>query len=123
MVTLSNRTIRRYAGIATNVAASTDIQIVIGDALLPVRIWRVKVKQTSGSAAAFTPRVFKAAGATVDSIDQEFVGTAATAASIFDAVAQADSVTDAAGKLYLRPTPNVGADNVYAYEVFIEIGR
>lgn len=123
MVTHSNRTIRRYAGIATSVTASSDVQIVIGDGTLPVRIWRVKVKQTGGSAATFTPRVFKAAGAAVDSIDQEFVGTSATAASIFDAVAQADTITDASGKLYLRPGPDAGADNVYAYEVFIEIGR
>jgi hypothetical protein len=95
----------------------------VSDRLTKIVIRRVKLKRTAGTGANFTPRIFKLSGAANGSIDQEFVGSATAVADLFDVVAEVYVFTDKNGKLYLQPSPDAGADNVFQYEVYFDIVR
>lgn len=115
--------VRLYSGTATNVAAGTDITVQVANEARPVRLFRVKVKHTGGTAANVTPAIYKVAGAALGSINQEFVGSRTAVASLFDVETLVDTTLDASGALYLRPTPDAGADNAIAWEVYVQIGQ
>jgi hypothetical protein len=106
-----------------NIASGTDITLQIGDARrIKLKLQRVKVRRLAGSAANFTPRVFSASGASNADIDQEFQGAATAVGSLFDSTdINAYCYTDTNGRLYLRPGPDAGADNQFAYQVYYEI--
>lgn len=115
--------VRRYSGSATNVGAATDITVQVANEARPVRLFRVKLKHTAGSAAHITPLILKAAAAAAGSINQEWAGSKTGVANLFDVETVVDTELDATGALYLRPVPDVGADNAISWELYIEIGQ
>jgi len=109
-------------GSVTSVGAATEIEIACGDSVKVVQLERVSSKHTAGSATTSTPRIHRVPGGTAGNIDMVFQGSATPIADLFDVEAQgAVSNTYENGKLYLLPTPNAGADNVYDYVVVYRV--
>lgn len=123
MSAVAPQPVSRLTGTTGVSGATTQTDLVVSDRLTKVIIKRVKLKRTAGTAANLTPRIFKVSGAANGSIDQEFVGTATAVADLFDVVAEVYVFTDKNGKLYLQPSPDAGADNVFQYEVYFDIVR
>lgn len=122
----------RKTGTSAVLAAGTDIVLQIGQDLgatntdeaqrVKVKIQRIKIKWISGTAATFTPSMFSETGAALADIEQEYLGALTAVAAIFDATnIQGYCYTDLRGRLYLRPTPNAGADNIFKYQVYYEV--
>lgn len=120
---MDNLRLSRVKGTSAALGAAGEITLQVSTATVKVVIRRVKIKHTVGTAANFTPLIGKASGFAASSIDQEFAGSATAVGSLFDVVAEAATYTDTAGKLYLRPTPDAGADNVFNYEVYYDVIR
>ena len=123
---------RKSGTSVATIAAGDDIVLQIGedlgasntkeDARIKVKIQRIKIEHVSGTAATFTPSMFSEAGAALTDIAQEYLGVVTAVAAIFDATnIQAYCYTDLRGRLYLRPTPNAGADNTFKYQVYYEV--
>jgi hypothetical protein len=120
-------------GRSAALGASTEIALVISAGLQSkVTLKRIKVKRVSGTAITFRPLLTSATGAAVASFAQEWFAAAATAvANLMDTASGQPTdnpmdipmITDSAGKLYLTPGPNAGADNVFDYLVIFEINR
>ena len=123
MSAVAPQPVSRLTGTTGVSGATTQTDLVVSDRLTKIVIRRVKLKRTAGAGANFTPRIFKVSGAANGSINQEFVGTATAVADLFDVVAEVYVFTDATGKLYLQPSPDAGADNVFQYEVYFDIVR
>lgn len=123
MSAVAPQPVSRLTGTTAASGATTQTALVVSDRTTKIVIRRVKLKRTAGTGANFTPRIFKVSGAANDSIDQEFVGSATAVASLFDVVAEVYVFTDSAGKLYLQPSPDAGADNTFQYEVYFEVYR
>ena len=110
-------------GQGTSLAATTDIVIDTGGGLATVNVLRIKLKWVSGTGTAtLTPRLYNLSGAAAGSINMQFAGTATAVASLFD-VACVGVVfqTDTAGRFFLEPGPDAGADNVVNYEISYEV--
>lgn len=106
------------SGTATDLGASTEIELVLGDSRKTVQIDRVKVKHTGGSAANIVPRIHSATGGAAAAYSQEFAAASVAVASICDVAAEGVICdTDASGKLYLIVAPDAGADNAVSYAV------
>jgi hypothetical protein len=111
-------------GTSAVLGATTAIECQVADSQKKVRLLRVKVKRTAGTAANFTPRIFSASGvSTAGAIQQEYAGASTAVADLFDPQIPDNVVfwTDTSGKFYLIPGPDAGADNVFQYEVRYEI--
>lgn len=124
----SNRAINatilgRAAGTLTNVGASTRTALTIADSRAKAIIRRVKVKHVSGTAAHFYAAVYSTVGAVAGSINQELLGDKTNSMELFDVTCEIPAQTDDDGKLWLAPQPNLGAANVFDYEVFWELVR
>ena len=120
---MDNLRLSRVTGTTAALGAAGQVTLNISTETVKVRLRRVKVKHISGAAANFVPKLFKGSAAAAGSIDQEFVGSSTAVADLFDVVADACTYTDTSGDLYLRPTPDAGADNVFDYEVYFEVIR
>ncbi|MBJ7483028.1 MAG: hypothetical protein JHD30_05680 [Chloroflexi bacterium] len=106
----------------TSYAAGTRLPIETTGTTSLVQVVRVKLKRTAGTAASFTPRIYSTAAGAIGTVAQQFAGSSTVVADLFDVVASGVLFdTDAAGKLYLEPGPNAGADNAFDYEVVIEV--
>lgn len=123
MSAVAPQPVSRLTGTTAASGATTQTALVVSDRTTKVVIRRVKLKRTAGTAANFVPRLFKVSGAANGSIDQEFVGSSTAVADLFDVAAEVYVFTDSAGKLYLQPSPDAGADNTFQYEVYFEIYR
>jgi hypothetical protein len=89
---------------------------------IKVKIQRTKLEHISGAAANFTPSMFSASGGVLTEIEQEYLGTATAVTALFDATdIQAYCYTDTRGRLYLRPGPDAGINNVFRYVVYYEV--
>lgn len=105
----------RVAIPATVIAAvGSLVTLQVSSSTAKVEIVRVKLKRTLGAAAAtFTPRIYSLSTAAAADIEQEYEGAASAAANLFDATGiQALCYTDALGRLYFQPNPNVAGDSV-----------
>jgi hypothetical protein len=117
-----SRTRLTVTGSLTSYAAGTRLAIETGGEVTLVQVLRIKLKRTAGTAASFTPRIFSTSGGATGTVAQQFVGSSTVIADLFDVVCSGVLFdTDATGKLYLEPGPNVGADNAFDYEVVLEV--
>lgn len=120
---MDNWRLSRAKNTTTALATAQKFPVQIAKEQVKVYIRRVKIKHTAGSAANFTPRIFKTGLALNGSIDQEFVGSLTAVTDLFDVVADAYTYTDENGYLYLTPDPNIGADNIFQYEIYFNLVR
>lgn len=122
----------RLVGTGSAIAAGTDIVLQVGpdpgasDAgekwRVKVKLQRIKLEHVSGTAANFTPAVFSIVSGVLTEIEQEYLGAATAVAVLFGATdIQGYCYTDTRGRLYLRPTPDAGANNVFDYAVYYEL--
>ena len=115
----------RLSATTAALAAGTNVVLQFGaggNAVTKVEVVRCKLKRQSGTGANFTPAIFSAVAAAVGDIEQEFQGSATAVATLFDPVVSGVfCYTDALGRLYLRPTPDAGADNVFKYHVVAKV--
>jgi len=115
--------VRRYAGSVVGADASTQITVQVCNEARPVRLSRVKLAKTAGSATHVTPYIVKVAGAPANSINQEWAGSRTATLRLFDVQTVVDTETDSTGALYLHPVTDAGADNAIDWELYIEIGQ
>lgn len=120
---MDNLRLSRKKGTSVALGAAGEVMLQVATETVKVVIRRVKIKHVSGAAANFVPVIGKASGFAASGIDQEFVGSSTAVADLFDVVAEAATYTDSAGKLYLRPAPDAGVNNVFAYEVYYDVIR
>lgn len=113
--------VREYSGTATSVAAATEIEIDIGRECY-VRIVRLRMKRSAGTAATFSPGIGVATGWSTNTVDQVWASGAGAVAALYDE-ARTDRwcKTDVNGKLWLRPIPDIGADNTFSWVLFVEV--
>jgi hypothetical protein len=122
----------RLVGTSAALGAGDDIVLQVGpdpgsagaaeSYRIKVKIQRIKLESISGTAANYTPAMFSAASGVLAEIEQEYLGAATAVAVLFDATdIQGYCYTDTRGRLYLRPTPDAGADNVFDYAVYYEV--
>jgi len=122
----------RKVGTSAVLAAGTDIVLQVGpdpgsglgaeQFRIKVKVQRIKLEHISGGAANFTPSMFSASAGVLTEIEQEFVGTATAVAVLFDSTnIQGYCYTDTRGRLYLRPTPDAGVNNIFDYAVYYEV--
>jgi hypothetical protein len=117
-----SRTRLTFTGSVASYSAGTRLALETVNESSLVQVLRVKLKRTAGTAASFTPRIFSTAAGSSGTVAQQFVGSSTVIADLFDVVASGVLFdTDAAGKLYLEPGPNAGADNAFDYEVVLEV--
>lgn len=113
---------REISGTTAASAAATETTLQVASDARLVRITRVMIKHTAGSAANFTPLIGNASGFTGASTNQKFTGGNTAVAALFDQAGRNDwCTTDANGRLYLRPAPNTGADNVFSYVITMDV--
>lgn len=97
------------------------ITLQVGGGITRVRIERIKIQRTAGSGANFTPRIYSSSSGTAGTISQEYQGAATAVGTLFDATAvDVYCQTDTAGKLYLQPGFDVGADNACQFHIWWE---
>ena len=113
--------VREYSGTATSVAAATEIEIDIGRECY-VRIVRLRMKRSAGTAANFSPGIGIVTGWTVNTVDQVWASASGAVGALYDE-ARTDRwcKTDVNGKLWLRPIPDAGADNTFSWVLFVEV--
>ena len=123
MATPEYRILKVASGTLSSAGSSTKATILITDSAHVVRLYRVKVVRTAGTATTFTPRIYSSSSGTANAITQEFAGSSTAIADICDVAL--DGVycsTDAAGAIYLEPGPTgVSTDNVFSYVVVYEV--
>ncbi|NBR01051.1 MAG: hypothetical protein EBT97_11495 [Actinobacteria bacterium] len=123
MATPEYRILKVASGTLSSAGSSTKATISITDSAHVVRLYRVKVVRTAGTATTFTPRIYSSSSGTANAITQEFAGSSTAIADICDVAL--DGVycsTDAAGAIYLEPGPTgVSTDNVFSYVVVYEV--
>ena len=112
-----------FTASVASVAAATDITLDTGRGeACYVRLQRVQITRSAGTAATFTPSLGNVAAYTAPSINMKYQGGATAVANMFDVSGINTWIkTDATGKIYLRPTPNAGADNTFAYSIMLEV--
>ena len=115
--------VRRYAGSVVGADASTQITVQVCNEARPVRLTRVTLAKTAGSANHVTPYIVKVAGAAANSINQEWAGSKTATSSLFDVQTVVDTETDSTGALYLLPVTDAGANNAIEWELYLELGQ
>lgn len=117
-------------GTTAALGAATEVTLTLstrsandgGGPLPKLRIARVKIRRTAGTAASFAPRIFRATGAAAGDVTQAYEGASTAVGTLHDGVpSDAWTQTDANGILYLVVAPNAGADNTFNYEVWFEV--
>ena len=123
MPTPEYRILKVASGSLSSAGSTTKATISITDSAHVVRLYRVKVLRTAGTATTFTPRIYSASGGTAGAITQEFAGSTTAIADLCDvALDGVYCTTDAAGALYLEPGPvGVSTDNAFSYSVVYEV--
>jgi hypothetical protein len=109
-------------GTITGAGATTKVTIQIADSTHLVSVLRLKLRRSAGTAATFVPRLFSSSTGANEDITQEFKGTSAAVADLFDVAS--DGVlcnTDTDGRIYLQPSPDAGADNDFSYRVVYQV--
>ena len=123
MPTPEYRILKVASGSLSSAGSTTKATISITDSAHVVRLYRVKVLRTAGTATTFTPRIYSSSSGTANAITQEFAGSTTAIADLCDVAL--DGVycsTDAAGAIYLEPGPvGVSTDNVFSYVVVYEV--
>ena len=102
------------AGSITAQASGTRTTISTGFVGTLVRVDRVKLQRTAGTAASFTPRLYGTAAGGVGTVAQQFVGSSTAIADVIFAL-------DATGAFYLEAGPNAAADNAFDVEIAYEV--
>jgi len=117
------RIITSASGTLSSAGSSTKATISLGDSLKVVRLYRVKVLRTAGTATTFTLRIYSSSSGTANAITQEFAGSTTAIADLCDvALDGVYCTTDAAGAIYLEPGPvGVSTDNVFSYQIVYEV--
>jgi hypothetical protein len=126
-VTITQST--QYGGKARQIAAGSIAAQASGTrttistgAIGFVRVDRVKLQRTAGTAASFTPRLYGTAAGGVGTVAQQFVGSSTVIADLFDvACTGVIFALDATGSFYLEAGPNAGADNAFDVEIAYEV--
>jgi len=132
MQPVSFRVVRKSGTSVNTIGTGTDITLQVGDDKgsdatdtdrVKVRVQRIKLKNVAGATIAmFQPALFSASGAALGDIEQEYNGFNTVKADLYD-----DNdlnlymLTDTRGRLFLRPTPDAGADNQFKYSVTYEV--
>jgi hypothetical protein len=110
------------AGSITAQASGTRTTISTGFVGTLVRVDRVKLQRTAGTAASFTPRLYGTAAGGVGTVAQQFVGSSTAIADLFDvACTGVIFALDATGAFYLEAGPNAAADNAFDVEIAYEV--
>ena len=113
---------REISGTTAASAAATETVIEVSKEQRLVRITRIMIKRISGTAANFTPLIGNASAFTGASVNQKFTGGSTAVATLFDQAGRNEwCTTDANGRLYLRPAPNSGSDNVFDYSITVDV--
>lgn len=109
---------QRIAGTSAVLGATTEIVIPVSTTRKKVVLKHVRVVRTAGTAANFNPRVVSLTGAAAADIECELTGSATAVANPYDS-GNIDRYcwTDEDGNLFLTPTPDAGADNVFDYAI------
>jgi hypothetical protein len=103
-----------------NQAAASEIVLHIGDDVRIVRIDRVMVSRSAGTAATYQPAIGNKTGFTTNTVNEKYLATSVAVAVLTDDTEiQGYSKTDALGNLYMRTNPNAGADNTFTYSVIV----
>ena len=119
---LGARTRLTVTGSVTNYAAGTRLAVETTGGPSLVEVKRLKIKRTAGTAASFTPRIYSTSAGAIGTVAQQFAGSSTVIADLFDVACTGVLFdTDAAGKFYVEPGPNAGADNAFDYEVVLEV--
>lgn len=123
MPTPEYRILKVASGSLSSAGSTTKATISITDSAHVVRIYRVKVLRTAGTATTFTPRIYSSSSGAANAITQEFAGSTTAIADLCDvALDGVYCATDAAGAIYLEPGPvGVSTDNVFSYVVVYEV--
>jgi hypothetical protein len=104
----------------TEGAASSEATIDLGERCI-VRVLRADLTKTAGTAATFNPRIGPTTAPTGYSGGFLWLNAAAASPISNEGAIGSVCVTDSAGKLYHRSTPDAGADNTvtvtYVFEV------
>lgn len=111
------------SGSLSGAGSTTKATLQLTDSTHVVRLYRVKLARTAGTATTFTPRIYSASGGVANGIAQEFAGSTTAIADLCDvALDGVYCTTDATGALYLEPGPvGVSTDNVFSYVVVYEV--
>lgn len=109
-------------GTITGAGATTKATIQIADSTHLVKVLRVKLKRSAGTAANFVPRLFSSSTGANEDITQEFEGTSTAVADLFDVASEGVLCnTDTDGRIYLQPSPDAGADNAFAFRIVYQV--
>lgn len=115
--------IESVTGTVTNANGATVATLQVSFGIKDIRLRRLKVKHTGGSANHFHPYIFNNSSAVIDSISQEFAGTQTSSSGLYDsagAIVEVPCLTDVLGRLYLKFAPNNGADNGFQFTLYYE---
>lgn len=112
-----------FTATVTNTAVGTTVTLDTGrNDYAYVRLQRVQIKHSAGTAITFLPSIGNAAAYTLATVNAKMIGSLTVVADLFDVTGiNAWFRTDSTGKFYLRPTPNAGADNTFTYSVIAEV--
>jgi hypothetical protein len=117
------RILKVASGTLSNAGSTTKATLSLTDSTHVVRVYRVKISRTGGTATTFTPRIYSSSSGTANSLSQEFAGSTTAIADLCDvALDGVYCTTDAAGAIYLEPGPTgVSTDNVFSYQIVYEV--
>lgn len=114
---------REFSGSLTGVAAATQVTCDIGTGKKEyVRLQRVQVKRSAGTAANITPSIGNTSAYTTTSVNCKMLGAITAVATLYDVTGiNGWFATDDTGLFYFRPTPDAAADNALAYSIIVEV--
>lgn len=95
---------------------SDTFEVELGISRVECILVRAKIRHVSGSAATFTPEVWSADPATANPIRMELSsgGVAIPVADTWDTGGNLEfSFSSYTGKLWIKPQPDAGADNIF----------
>jgi len=104
----------------TEGAAASEATIDLGDQCI-VRVLRADLTKTAGSATTFNPRIGPTTAPTGYSGGVLWLNAAAASPISEEGAIGSVCVTDSAGKLYHRSTPDAGSDNTVAVSYIFEV--
>lgn len=114
------------SGITTaDFSSASELEIELEQAageLACIEIMRVMVKFESGSATEYQVSIGNQPGFAELSMEQKYLGAATLVTDYFDeSDVRAYGNTSPDGKIYVRFTPNAGADNQFSYAISYRI--
>lgn len=112
-----------FTATIVNTATGTTVTLDTGrNDYAYVRLQRVQIKHSAGTAVNFTPSIGNTSAYTTTTVNMKYQGGATAVATMFDVTGINGWIkTDATGKFYFRPTPDAAADNTFTYSIVAEI--